>query len=174
MNGGSFAAVALPTAAAREVTQRLAYGTRYAYRMRATDNAGNTTAWVAGPSFTPTVYSERSARVSYRGTWLGSRHRADLGGRTRYATTAGRRATLAFSGLAVAWVTTVGPSRGSALVYADGTLRGSTKTYRAATVHRRVVARRTFAAHGSHTFRIEVRGTRRHPRVDIDAFIVLR
>ncbi len=174
VNGRPFTQVALPVAAAADVTQRLAYGKRYAYRVRATDNAGNTTPWVTGPSFTPTVYTERSSRVTYRGTWLGSRARAQLGGRARHATAAGRRATLAFTGLAVAWVTTVGPSQGSARVYADGTLRGSTRTYRASTVHRRIVARRTFETPGSHTFRVEVRGTRRHPRVDVDGFIVLR
>jgi len=173
-NGGAFANVALSSSTARDVTQTLAYGTRYAYRLAATDNAGNATAWVQGPSFTPTVYSEGSSRVRYSGTWSLSRSRSFLGAAVRSTGVAGRRATITLSGLAVAWVSTVAKSRGSARVYGDGVRQGTYSTYRSTTVYRRIITGRTFAAAGTHTYRIEVAGTSRHPRVDLDAFIVLR
>ncbi|MFH1475861.1 MAG: hypothetical protein ABIG85_08395, partial [Chloroflexota bacterium] len=174
VNGGAFVPVALSSSTARNVTQALAYGRRYAYRLAATDNAGNATAWVPGPSFTPTLYSERSSRVRYGGTWTSSRSSSFLGGGARAASIAGRRATITLSGLAVAWVSTVARTRGSARVYADGVRQGIYSTYRSVTVYRRIITGRTFASAGTHTFRVEVAGTAGRPRVDLDAFIVLR
>lgn len=173
-NGGAFVPVALSTSTTREVSQTLAYGTRYTFRLAATDNAGNATAWVAGPSFTPTVYSEASSRVRYTGTWSLWRSRSFLGSAVRSTGVAGRRATITLSGLAVAWVSTAAKSRGSARVYGDGVRQGTYSTYRSTTVYRRIITGRTFAAAGTHTYRIEVAGTRGHSRVDLDAFIVLR
>jgi hypothetical protein len=174
VNGGPFTPVALPLTASREVTLTLAYGTRYTFRVAATDNAGQASGWTLGPSFTPTVYSERSSRVSYSGTWASSRSSSYLGGTARYASVARRRATISFTGLAVAWVGTAGRSRGSARVYADGALQGTYSTYRSSGSYRRVITGRTFTVVRAHTYRIEVVGTRGHPRVDLDAFIVLR
>jgi hypothetical protein len=118
--------------------------------------------------------SQGSRAVAYAGSWSLGRSSAYLGGRTRYTGTKGRRATLSFTGFAVAWVASVGPTRGRARVYADGVAQGSYATHRATTKHRQAIAGRTFAANGSHTFRIEVLGTRGHPRIDVDAFVVLR
>lgn len=173
-NGGAFVPVALSSSTAREIIQTLAYGTRYAYRLAATDNAGNATAWLAGPSFTPTFYSEASSRVRYSGTWAQSRSSSFLGGAVRYTGIAGRRATITVSGLAVAWVSTAARSRGSARVYGDGIRQGTYSTYRSVTAYRRIITGRTFTAAGTHTYRIEVAGTSGHSRVDVDGFIVLR
>ncbi len=176
LNGGPFAPVTLASTTARDVTQTLSYGVRYRYRVEATDNAGNSGAgtWVEGPSFSPTVYSEGSTRVAYAGTWVAARSSSYLGGAVRYASVAGRRATFTLDGLAVAWVSTAAPSRGSARVYGDGVQQGTYSTYRSATAYRRVVTGRTFTSAGRHTYRVEVVGTAGHPRVDLDSFIVLR
>ena len=173
-NGGTFVNVALASSTARDVTNTLAYGTRYTYRLAATDNAGNVTAWVEGPSFTPSLYTEGSSRVRYSGSWTLSRSSSFLGGKVRWTGVSGRRATMTLSGLAVAWVSTVARSRGSARVYADGVRQGTYSTYRSTTVYRRIITGRTFAAAGTHTYRVEVVGTSGRPRVDVDAFIVLR
>ncbi len=175
INGGSFAPLALTTLAALDVTTTVTYGVRYQFRVSATDNAGNAVAIpVVGPSFTPTLYSEGSSRVTYAGTWTISRSSSYLGGAARYASVTGRRATITLSGVAVAWISTVGPTRGSARVYADGSYQGIYTTYRSSAVYRRVITGRTFTSTATHTYRVEVRGSAGHPRVDLDAFVVLR
>ncbi len=174
VNGGPFAPVSLPVLASREVTLNLAYGTRYTFRVAATDNAGTTSGWTVAPSFTPTVYSEGSSRVTYSGTWVASHSSGYLGGAVRYASVARRRATISFSGLAVAWVATAAASRGSGRIYADGVHQGTYSTYRSSPSYRRIITGRTFTTVRAHTYRVEVVGTYGHPRVDLDAFIVLR
>ena len=92
INGGPFAPMALATLAALDVTTTVTYGVRYQFRVSATDNAGNAVAIpVVGPSFTPTLYSEGSSRVTYAGTWTIARSTSYLGGAARYASVAGRR-----------------------------------------------------------------------------------
>jgi len=174
IDGGPWTAIATLGGDARRLRIAAAYGRRHAFRVTATDNAGNTSAPVAGRAFTPAYYSEGSSAVAYYGTWAVARSSSYMGGRLRYTGIARRRATFSFTGLAVAWVASKGPTRGSARVYGDGALQGTYSTYRSATRHRQVVTGRTFAAFGRHSYRIVVLGTRGHPRVDVDAFIVLR
>jgi hypothetical protein len=175
VNGGAFTGVALSSPTAQEVTLPLSYGVRYRFRVRATDNAGNAMVDpVVGPSFTPIVYSESSYRVSYSGRWYTTRSSSFLGGVARYASARYRRATLSFTGMAVAWVSAVGRTRGSARVFVDGALLNTFSTYRSSGANRRVIAGRAFATAGGHSFRVEVVGTSGHPRVDLDAFVVLR
>ncbi len=175
LNGGAYAPVTLGSSTAREVILTHNYNVRYQYRVAATDNAGNAAPdWVEGPPFTPTLIWDSSYVVAYSGTWGTARSSSYIGGAARYASSAGRRATVTVNGFAVAWISTAGSSRGSARVYADGVLQGTYSTYRSSAVYRRVVTHRTFAETGIHTFRVEVKGTAGHPRVDVDAFAVLR
>jgi hypothetical protein len=174
LDGGPWAAVATLGGDARTYRISAAYGRRYAFRVVATDHAGTVAEPAEGPAFTPTLVSESSGAIAYGGTWSTARSSSYLGGRTRYTGVARRRATLTFTGLAVAWVATKGPTRGSARVIGDGALQGTYSTYLSSTHHRQVVTGRTFTAVGRHTYRIEVVGTRGHPRVDVDAFVILR
>lgn len=174
LDGGPWSAVATLGGDVRAYRIAAAYGRRHAFRLVASDHAGNVAEPAAGPAFTPVLVSESSRAVAYGGTWSLARSSSYLGGRTRYTGVARRRATLTFTGLAVAWVASKGPTRGSARVIGDGTLQGTYSTYAGTTRHRQVVTGRTFAAVGRHSYRIEVVGTRGHPRVDVDTFIVLR
>ena len=51
--GGEWSGVGLAPATATSVTQTLAIGTAYAYQVRATDGAANTSDWKVGPAVTP-------------------------------------------------------------------------------------------------------------------------
>jgi hypothetical protein len=174
VNGGAWTRIATLGPGSRSYRVAAPYGRRHAFRIVATDYAGNTSAPVAGPGFTPALVSESSSAVTYRGAWSLGRSSVYLGGKTRFTGTARRKATLAFTGLAVAWVASIGPARGKARVFTDGTLQGTYSTYASATRHRRIITGRTFPAPGTHTFRVEAVGTRGHPRVDVDSFIILR
>ena len=83
-----------------------------------------------------------------------------------------RRPTLRV--LAVSVLGALGPTRGAARVFIDGAAAGSLGEYAATGASRRVVYARTFPVAGSHTIPIQVAGTSGHPRIDLDAFLVLR
>lgn len=175
---GAWSTVTVASSAASSVTLTFAYGHRYAFRLIARDNAGNQTDpaidAVTGPSFTPTLYSQGSRLVAYRGTWATSVSSRFLGGSDRYTGTARKSATLTLSGIGAAWITVSGPTRGTARISVDGGTASSYSLYRASATYRRVIAPRTFVTGGLHTYRVEVAGTAGHPRIDVDGFIVLR
>jgi hypothetical protein len=56
-------------------------------------------------------------------------------------------------------------------VYVDGHLAGRVSLWSSRLRTRRIVWARSWAESGPHTVRIVVLGTRRHPRVDVDAFV---
>lgn len=149
-------------------------GHSYRFQVRARDNAGNVGAWVTGPTFRPYLPQQTYSGITWKGTWSTASSTQCSGGSVRSATVAGASASYTFYGRAIAWVAILGPDRGAAKVYVDGTyvttidLRSDTASYR------RVVFSRVWSGVGTHTLRIVVVGTAGRPRVDVDAFEVLR
>jgi beta-N-acetylhexosaminidase len=172
VNGGPWTRQSLATPQARSITQSLAWGSTYRYRVRATDGAGNTSAWHVGSAFTPRLRQEAGG-VSFSGAWQTVTTPAASNGRYDSSTTAGARATFTFVGMAIGWVAAQGPARGSAAVYIDGTYRTTVSLYAPSFHARRIVYARHWSANGSHTITIVNLGTAGHPRVDVDAFIRL-
>ena len=67
-----------------------------------------------------------------------------------------------------------GPGRGRVLVYVDGAYAGTVNLWAAVGYAKAIVFSRSWGAAGDHRIRLVVAGTRGHPRVDVDAFAVLR
>ena len=111
--------------------------------------------------------------VSFSAGWRTASSRRYSGGTTAYAATSGASASYRFSGTSVAWVTAVGPTRGSAQVWVDGVRRATVSTSAATTSLRRLAFATSWPKQGTHTIRIVVVGTPGHPRVDVDAFVRL-
>ena len=65
-------------------------------------------------------------------------------------------------------------ARGSAEVWVDGDLRTTVSLRRSTSLARAVVFTASWSSSGEHTVEIRTLGTDGHPRVDVDAFIVLR
>jgi hypothetical protein len=149
-------------------------GHAYRFEVRARDRAGNVGGWVAGPTLRAYLPQQTTAAISYRGTWTKEPNPSFSGGTARYSISAGARATYTFTGRAIGWVTTPGPTRGSARIYVDGVHVATIDTHAPTTIYRRVVFSRTWSQSGTHTIRIVAVGTSGHPRVDLDAFEVLR
>lgn len=118
------------------------------------------------------TYSEASSRVTYGGRWIRGYHADYSGGQVRFANQAGASATFSFSGTAVSWIGPVGPTRGMAKVYLDGRLVRTVNTYAARFRTGRVLFSANVAA-GSHKLSIVAVGTKGHPTVAIDGFVVL-
>jgi subtilisin family serine protease len=155
-------------------SRSLTFSTPYAMRVRARDRSGNVSPWRTGPTFTARIFQESSALVSYGGSWSSGSSRLASGGRDRSATRAGASVTLRFNGRAFGVVATRGPGRGKARVYVDGVDAGLIDLHASSTKARVVVLTRAWVSSGPHTVRLVVLGTSGHPKVDVDAFLVMR
>lgn len=124
------------------------------------------------PAATVFHYSEKNARVSYKGTWKSARHSGYAGDGVKYATSAGATATVGFTGKSITWYGPVGPTRGKARVSIDGKVVGVVDLHRGGFSARVAVFSKTVAKKGAHTLTIQVLGTAGHPMVALDEFIV--
>jgi hypothetical protein len=170
-DGRAYAALSSTTASS--IVGALSPNHRYRIRVRAIDAAGNIGAWTYGSFFRVALTEESSSRITYLGTWHAVSSSSAWGGKVRYATSAGARATFRFTGRGIQIVAPVGPTRGAAKVYVDGIYRATINLYASSTGSRRIVYSRSWASSGSHAVSILVVGTAGHPRVDIDAFVVM-
>jgi hypothetical protein len=170
-DGGSFFGVSIPGTA---ITQPLLLGHSVRYRITPTDIVGLVGPPTYGPTFRPTLYQSTSS-TTVSGTWGTSTSSGFSGGKTRYATKAGTSATFtATAARSIAIVTTKAATRGSFKVYVDGVYKGKISTYSTVTRFRQLVYQFSWSTPGTHKVKIVVFGTAGHPRVDLDAFVVLR
>ena len=170
-DGGAYVAVA-SSLASPTFDRPLAPGHTYRAAVQATDVAGNVGAWAYGSAFKLTAYQESSSAVHWSGTWHTGSSTSFWGGHDRYASAAGAKASLTFTGRSFAWVGSVGPSRGWAKVYVNGVLVKSVNLNAAANANRRILFTTTWSTARSRTITIRISGTAGHPRGDVDALIV--
>jgi hypothetical protein len=172
IDGGGFFEVT--NVSTTTTVRQLLIGHTYQFAVRAIDAVGNAGPGATGTNLTPYLYQQTSS-TTYSGTWSSSSNANYSGGSVKYTSTAGRYATFtATSARSIAFVTTKGPSRGSFKVYVDGVLKATVSTYSSTTKYRQIVYQFNWATPGTHKIKIYVKGTSGHPRVDIDAFVVLR
>lgn len=120
------------------------------------------------------VVQESNAAITYRGTWKTASHTSYLGGKARWTRARGAKASLRFTGTAIAWVGPVGPTRGKARVYIDGNLVKTVNTWASSFRASRVLFTKSWATSGTHRITIIANGTPGHPTVGLDAFLVRR
>lgn len=171
--GGSWSVRALAASTATSLKESVLLGSTFRYALKATDGAGNRSTASFGPILAPVVRQSSSSYVTYTGAWSTVEGSTYSGGSTRYASARDASASYTFTGSGVAWVAAVGPTRGSAKVYLDGTYKTTVSLYATAASLRRVVYADDWTSQGSHRIRIVVAGTAGHPRVDVDAFVRL-
>ncbi len=172
-DGGSWSRVTLPTSTTTSILRSLTPGHSYRFRVRATDGVGNTSAWAEGARFVVGRFQETHSAIRYTGTWTRRYASSAYGTYLKYATAAGAQATFSFTGRNVAWIAPKSTGRGRAYVYVDGNYVTTVNLYSSTYLSRRVVFSRSWWRSGTHSLTIRVVGTSGHPRVDVDAFIVL-
>ncbi|MHB8672625.1 MAG: glycosyl hydrolase family 18 protein [Candidatus Limnocylindrales bacterium] len=173
-DGAPFTPVTLPTAAATSVATHLVPGHLYQWRVTPTDAAGNVGATVTGLPIRPQVYQENSGAIRYTPSWQRYASSPALGGAATWSAVTTATATFTFSGSSVALIAPLGPIRGVAKIIIDGVPVTSVNLYSPAGHSRQVAWVRSWPTYGPHTIALRVLGTARHPRIDIDAFVVLR
>ena len=170
IDGRAYAAVGSPTAAT--LTLALATGHSYRIRVRAVDRAGNVGAWSYGSTFELRAYQETSRAIHWTGPWHAGASTSYWGGAARYARAAGAKASLTFNGRTFAWIGAIGPTRGWARVYVNGTLVASINLHAANAAPRRILFATSWSTARSRTVTVRLSGTPGHPRGDVDAFVV--
>jgi hypothetical protein len=166
--------VSLGSQTTTSISRTLLFNHTYRYKVRAMDVAGNVTADVVGPTVKPTI-AQTAAASGYSTGWGTTTNTSYSGGSTRYATKAGASVTYSTTGArSIAIVTTKAATRGSFKVYVDGVYKTTISTYSTTTRYRQLVYRFSWSSPGTHKIKIVVVGTSGHPRVDADAFVVLR
>jgi cytochrome c peroxidase len=144
------------------------------FRVRAVDRAANTGAWATGQTLTPRLFEQSSTSVTYAGTWSTTTGSAYSGGSATYAKAAGASASYTFTGRSIALITTKAPSRGTVKVYVNGTYVATVDLYATTTKYRALAWQKTWSTSGTRTVKLVVVGTSGRPRVDLDAFAVLK
>jgi hypothetical protein len=120
------------------------------------------------------VVQESSTRVGYTGAWKMAYHKNYLGGKAKSTNAAGAKTTLKFKGSGIAWIGPIGPTRGKAKVYLDGTLVASVDSWASSFRPTRVLFKKTWASVRWHTISIVTSGTAGRPTVALDAFVQRR
>jgi hypothetical protein len=170
-DGGAYTQLAAPTGPS--ANEYLVPGHTYQFEVTATDNAGNTSAAKAGVVYTLSSYQENASTIAYSSGWARQALSGANGGDVDYASTSGDTATLSFTGFQAAWMSTQGPTRGSATVKLDSGTAATISTNASSPKTAQIVDVVTASSNGSHHLVVSVLGTSGHPRVDVDAFVVL-
>jgi hypothetical protein len=151
------------------VRRHLAIGSRYQYRVRATDAAGNASPWRAGPVYRVALIDSGDPRITLTGAWKKIPDRDAIGGGVLVATRAGAAATVGFTGSSVALVGSTAKGRGSVALHVDGVPAG-TATFARPPADGRIVWRTAGSTGARHMLTVTLRSS---ARVDVDAFLVL-
>ena len=170
-DGGAYTQIA--SQATPSFNKNLGPGHTYQFEVTATDNAGNTSAARAGIVYKLSLFQENTSAVKYSTGWTRQTLSGANGGSVDFATVKGKTATLTFTGFQVAWMSTQGPTRGSATVKLDSGTPATINTNTSSLKTAEIVDVVTAAANGSHKLVVNVLGTSGHPRIDVDAFVVL-
>jgi hypothetical protein len=175
VGGGAFTNVSLPAATTTKVRRQEIPGTSYRYRVQATDCAGNASAFGLGRLFTVSAFQETNAAIAYSSGWKTTAQAGAFGGSVRTNTVAGSTATFSFSGASsVAWVSTQDAASGGAHVLLDNATTSAIHL-NSATMHPgRLVYVHGVSASAPHSVLITVDGTASHPKVTVDAFVVIK
>jgi hypothetical protein len=174
-DAGPYAAVAGPSVdgPVRAVDTLLAPGHTYRFRTRATDVAGNVGGWTESPTVAR-LLQETSASWTWSRGWSRITASTASGAWVRKATTRGAWASASVSAAAIAIVAPRSATRGSAEVWIDGKRVAVIRLDASPRGGRRLVFVKTWPTTGPHRVRLVLRATAGHPRVDLDALVVLR
>jgi hypothetical protein len=173
VGGAGWTTVASSTTA-RSLKQTLAFGAGYRFGVAARDVLGNLGAQADAPSISATLLQDGTSLARYAGSWSTATSASASNGKLHTTTRAGASVEFRTSARAIAVVGRKGPGRGQAKVYVDGVYVQTIDLYRSSIQSRVVVFGKSWSTSGVHSVKVVAVGTTGRPRVDIDAFVILR
>lgn len=173
VDGGAYSPVPLPLETATSKVRPTLPGHTYRYRVDAVDDFGNGASVEAAP-FRLDARQETSSAIAYGDRWARTYWSAALASYQRRTSEAGASARFTFTGSSVAWVARKGPTSGRARIYVDGSYVRTIDLWSSSPRARRIVYTTRWETAAAHTLKVVVKGTAGRPRVDVDAFLVIR
>jgi hypothetical protein len=170
IDGGSWVSLDTATRTARSANLRVPAPHEAQLRVRATDRAGNTGPWVAGPGFRVRQLAESDPNVSWSGAWSVVHGQGFTGGTARRTEARGSSAALAFTGSQVAWVGRRAASGGRARATVAGAEPVIADLSTKAAQDRRLLATIGFQASAARTLAVASLGG---GRTWVDGFVVV-
>jgi len=175
LNGGLPTVVALPTSLTTSFSTTMPTSGTVAYRVTACDVMNNCTTPSSTGTLSPRIIQQSSTLVKYSGTWYLYKAASLSGTTLKWSRTKNAYATYTFTGRGIGFVAIKGLGRGYVKIYLDGKYRGHISLYKTGASLGRLLAWQSGAlTSGKHTIKLIVEGTFGHPRVDLDAFAVLK
>jgi len=129
-----------------------------------------------GSISSPGMVDDRSASITYTGTWLQYADAGDWAGTELYNNTAGASAEYTFTGTSIAWISVKNNNMGIADVYIDNVLaQQDIDCYSSSgKIYQQTLFSRSSLTNATHTIRVVVKGTRNasssNTYIVIDAF----
>jgi len=173
VNGGAFSPVSLPTPATHQINQPFVVGNTYRYETRITDCAGNVSAFKLGRKFRSNVIQEHTSAWTYSSGWTNVNDPNASGGSIKQSSTAGNNAALSFTGFAVGLISRKDSASGTANASVDGGAVTAVNMNAASTVEKKILYVKNALVNGAHTFNLVNLGTAGHPKINVDAAVVL-
>ena len=175
MNGGAWHGVRLTSATATSVTESLAFGAKYRYRVGATDRLGHVGSYAYGPTFVVKLVQQGTAAIKSIWHYTTVRASAASGGSLKYQPYSGADFTYTFTARGIAWISVKGPTRANVVdVFVDRALVRSRMSLASSSTHYRYMAfARNFPSLFGAELYVRNLGVPGHQRLDIDAFILL-
>ena len=172
--GGNLAVTARTKGSTRSSVVTIPFATTRTYAVRALDRPGNLGRWAVGRPTRVVAVQETSGTVRRSSGWTSYASANALGGKALRASRAGAWVRVTFTGRAIAVVGPMGPTRGSAQVRLDGGVVGTFSARASVAGSRWILDAIAVDPARSHTLEVRVLGTPGRPRLDVDAFLVLR
>jgi subtilisin family serine protease len=152
----------------------LPFGTATQFGIAGRDGVGNVGPQAVGPTVTAVLLQDGTSLAKYSGTWSLVSASSASNGKLHSSTRTGASVEFKTTARAISVVGRKGPANGKAKVYVDGAYVQTIDFYRSSTQYRVVVFNKSWSTNGVHSVKLVVAGTSGHPRVEVDAFPILR
>jgi subtilisin family serine protease len=152
----------------------LPFNTATQFGIAGRDGVGNVGAQAVSPTVTAVLLQDGTSLAKYSGTWSLVSASSASNGKLHASTRAGASVEFKTTARAISIVGRKGPNNGKAKIYVDGAYVQTIDFYRSSTQSKVVVFNKSWPTNGLHSVKLVVVGTSGRPRVEVDAFPILR
>jgi len=138
------------------------------------DGVGNVGPQAVSPTVTAVLLQDGTSLAKYAGSWSLVSSSSVSNGKLHASTRTGASVEFKTTARAISIVGRKGPNNGKAKIYVDGAYVQTIDLYRSSTQSKVVVYNKSWSTNGLHSVKLVVVGTSGRPKVEVDAFPILR
>ena len=158
----------------RSLMVSMPFNTPTQFAIAGRDGVGNVGPQAESPAATAVLLQDGTILAKYTGTWSLVSTSSASNGRLHASTRAGASVEFKTTARAIAIVGRKAARNGKAKIYVDGAYVKTIDLYRSSTQSKVVVFNASWSTNGVHSVKLVVVGTAGRPRVEVDAFPILR